>query len=153
MAGEEGVGVERKLHAGGVRDGLAKQDHDSGSSWGAQFTTKGTHVTCAVENLHPHRWENICEIAAHAQRKADLDRNKCINYITISYCAQGLSLINVLRCCTFHSADLMLTVRPLLVRVLFIRRKKLRSLGSSFISFLFKPVNDMTEAGLDPESA
>lgn len=48
---------------------------------------------------------------------------------------------------TFHSADLMLTVRPLLVRVLFIRRKKLRSLGSSFISFLFKPVNKMTQAG------
>lgn len=42
---------------------------------------------------------------------------------------------------TFHSADLMLTVRPLLVRVLFIRRKKLISTGASFISFLFKPEN------------
>lgn len=52
---------------------------------------------------------------------------------------------------TFHSADLMLTVRPLLVRVLFIRRKKLRSLGSSFISFLFKPVNNTTEPGLSPK--
>lgn len=53
---------------------------------------------------------------------------------------------------TFHSADLMLTVRPLLVRVLFIRRKKLRSLGSSFICFLFKPGNDTREEGLDPNS-
>lgn len=46
---------------------------------------------------------------------------------------------------TFHSADLMLTVRPLLVRVLFIRRKKLMSLGISFIGFLFKPENHTSE--------
>lgn len=33
VAGKEGVGIKRKLHTGGVRDGLAKQDHNSGSSW------------------------------------------------------------------------------------------------------------------------
>lgn len=36
---------------------------------------------------------------------------------------------------TFHSADLMVTVRPLLVKVLFIRRKKFLSL----CCFLPKP--------------
>lgn len=40
---------------------------------------------------------------------------------------------------TFQVADLMLTVRPLLVRVLFIRRKKFLSLGCSAISFLLRP--------------
>lgn len=35
---------------------------------------------------------------------------------------------------TFHVADLTLTVRPLLVRVHFIRRKKLRSV---FVSLAF----------------
>lgn len=40
---------------------------------------------------------------------------------------------------TFHKADLMLTVRPLLVRVLFIRRKKFLSFGRSVASFLLEP--------------
>lgn len=51
MAGEEGVGVEEELHTGGVRDGLAQQNHGPRSSGGALFTVKRTHVTCAVENL------------------------------------------------------------------------------------------------------
>ncbi len=38
-------------------------------------------------------------------------------------------------CPTFHVADLTLTVRPLLVRVHFIRRKKLRSVFGS-LAFL-----------------
>lgn len=33
VAGEEGVGIKRKLHTGGVRDRLTKQYHDSGSCW------------------------------------------------------------------------------------------------------------------------
>lgn len=45
---------------------------------------------------------------------------------------------------TFHVADLTLTVRPLLVRVHFIRRKKLRSVFGS-LDFL-EP--EITEAGI-----
>lgn len=51
VAGEEGVGVKEKLHTGGVRDGLAQQNHGPCSSRGALVTIKRTHVTCAVEDL------------------------------------------------------------------------------------------------------
>lgn len=77
VAGQEGVGVQGKLHAGGVRDGLAKQDHNSGSTWRAHFTAKGTHVTCAVENLQQHKRGN--------SEEADLDCSGCIKYITLSH--------------------------------------------------------------------
>ncbi|TNN77802.1 hypothetical protein EYF80_012100 [Liparis tanakae] len=45
---------------------------------------------------------------------------------------------------TFQVADLMLTVRPLLVRVLFIRRKKFLSLGPSASGFLRLPESSTT---------
>lgn len=130
MAGEEGVGIQRKLHTGRVRDGLAKQNHDSGSSWRALLSIKWTHVTCAVEDLQQQK-RKVCQILRDVERKTDLDRYKCTVF--------NKSLWGYW---TFHSADLMLTVRPLLVRVLFIRRKKLMSLGISFISFFFKPENN-----------
>lgn len=46
---------------------------------------------------------------------------------------------------TFQAADLMLTVRPLLVRVLFIRRKKFLSLDCSACSFLLRPERNRTK--------
>ena len=51
--------------------------------------------------------------------------------------------------CTFQAADLMLTVRPLLVRVLFIRRKKFLSLGCSVCSFLLRPERNQTKLHIE----
>lgn len=106
VAGQEGVGVQREVHAGGVRDGLAQQHHRPGGGAAARFGAKHVHVTGAVENL-PEQKEPGSGRRSRLGWTAEL---------------------------TFHSADLMLTVRPLLVNVLFIRRKKLTSSGS-FISF------------------
>jgi len=47
VAGEEGVGVQRELHAGWVRDGLAQQRHHSVCGVAATRTD----MTRAVEHL------------------------------------------------------------------------------------------------------
>ena len=52
VAGEEGAGVQRELHAGRVRDGLTQQGHHSGCLGAA---AERTHVTRAVEDLQKQR--------------------------------------------------------------------------------------------------
>lgn len=94
VAGEEGVGIEEKLHAGGVRDGLAEQNHGPRSSGGALFSIKRTHVTCAVENLQQKR-RRLGLILQDVERKTDLVCYKCISSVTISHCAHSLCLLKV----------------------------------------------------------
>lgn len=50
VAAEEGAGVQRELHAGRVRDGLAQQGHHSGCR-GRRRAAQRSHVTCAVHDL------------------------------------------------------------------------------------------------------
>lgn len=61
MAGEEGAGVQRELHAGRVRDRLTQQGHHSGCRGRRGAVTKRAHVTRAVENLqketHQHQYK------------------------------------------------------------------------------------------------
>lgn len=57
MAGQERARVQRELHAGGVRDGLAQQRHHSGRG-GRRRASKGTDVTRAVEHLE-HKDQNL----------------------------------------------------------------------------------------------
>lgn len=66
------------------------------------------------------------------QEKVKLRGKPCIScgYQYISDCTKTASQFNHL---TFHVADLILTVRPLLVSVHFIRRKKLRSVFCSLV--------------------
>lgn len=52
VAGQEGAGVQRELHAGRVRDGLAQQGHHSvGRRRRGAVAAERTDATCAVEDL------------------------------------------------------------------------------------------------------
>lgn len=55
VAGEEGAGVQRELHAGRVRDRLTQQSHHSGCRGRRGAATQRTHVTRAVENLQKEK--------------------------------------------------------------------------------------------------
>lgn len=51
VAGEDGARIQRKLHAGRMRNGLTQHSHHSGCRRRCGAATKGTHVTSAVKNL------------------------------------------------------------------------------------------------------
>ena len=72
VAGEEGEAVQRELHAGRVRDGLAQQSRHSGSRRRRRAAAKRTHVTSTVENLEEQRRDfkfSYCHFQQNAHRK------------------------------------------------------------------------------------
>lgn len=114
VTAEEGLGVQRELDVGRVRDGVTDQNQVRDSRLRLPIRTGLSEVL-----IHTH----VSRAVQHLDKEQDQETGT------------ALGQIGSVPVVTFHVADFTLTVRPLLVRVHFIRRKKLLSVFGS-LAFL-----------------